>query len=233
MKARLFLILLIAATILSAKPVPSDWIQPPIVVVAENVKVSVGESMALIVGRYWYQYVKRFDDRSSGNVPIYYTAFVPESVTEYRDLLEVSQVKLMVGEREFRPESARLLTDDEIGRVPTLPHGTGIAWFTFQIPREFAELRFAVVISHYQPHYIYEGKSVSAYYPWLPNLEPLRKELELLDKHLTVTFEALPGVTFATLTNNDRIIKSTPQRLELTPAHQEIIAVSVLPADAK
>ena len=227
MKSLLFSIILIATTVLPASSVPSDWIQPPITVVAENVKVSVGERMALVVGRYWYQYVQRFDDRSSARVPIYYVTFVPDTVTAYQDLLEASQVKLMLGEREFRPDSARLLTDEEIGQVATLPHGIALAWFTFQIPRELAELRFDVVISHVQPYYTYEGKSVAAYFPWLPNLELLRQELELLDKNFVVTFEALPATTFEKLTNNHRADPSTPRRLEVHPAHQENIAVSV------
>lgn len=224
-------LLLTFARLTAANPVPADWIQSPLIVVSENVNVSVGEKMALVVGRYWCQYVKRFDDGSSGRVPIYYTAVLPSTVTDYRDLLETSQVKLMLGQREFRPESARLLTDEETGPVPTLPHGTAIAWFTFQIPRELAELRFDVVISHFQPNYVYDGKPVAAYYPWLPNLEPLRQELELLDKNFVVTVEALPGISFALLTKTPPLASSTPRRLEFHPAHQELIAVAVAGSD--
>lgn len=228
-----FLVFLVLTTLLSGRSVPTDWVQAPITVVAENVNVRVGEKMALVVGRYWYQYVRRFDDGSSGRVPIYYAAFVPDSVTDYKDLLEVSQVKLMLGEREFRPESARLLTDEETGPVATLPHGTAIAWFIFQIPRELAELRFDVVISHFQPHYLYEGKTVAAFYPWLPNLDPLRQELELLDKNFTVTFDALPGVSMEKLTTNDHVVQATAQHLEVHPLHQEIIAVNVVTTSVK
>gem|GEM_PF-1611176 len=227
LKVSTLFIVLFAALRLIAKPVPSDWIQPPLTVVSETVNVNVGEKMALVVGRYWYQYVKRFDDGSTGRVPIYYAAFVPDSMTDYKDLLEATQVKLMLGQREFRPESARLLTDEETGPVPTLPHGFSVAWYTFQIPRELAELRFDVVISHFQPTYLYEGKTVAAYYPWLPNLEPMRQELELLDKNFVITFQALPGVTFDKLTGNERVDTNTPTRLELHPVHQEVIAVSV------
>lgn len=227
-KPLLSVLSLLALTLsIQASPVPADWIQPPITVVSENVNVSVGEKMALVVGRYWYQYVKHFDDGSSARLPIYFAAAVPSSLTDFRELLETTQIKLMLGQREFRPESARLLNDEETGAVPTLPHGTAIAWFTFQIPRELAELRFDVVISHFQPHYVYEGKPVATYYPWLPNLWPLRQEMELLDKNFVVTFEALPGVSFALLTKNNSAGVSTPQRLELHPAHQEIMAVAV------
>lgn len=211
-------------------PAPADWSQSPVAVVSENVNVSIGEKMTLVVGRYWYQYVPRLDDRGSTRVAIHYAAFVPSDITDYKGLLEVSQVKLMLGEKEFLPESARLLTDAETGPIPTLPHGVALAWFTFQIPRSIAELRFDAVISHFQAHYTYEGKTVAAYWPWLPNLEELRQELELMNKDFVVSFEALPGVEMEKLTLNSRVEKSTPQRLIVHPLHQETIAVSITAA---
>lgn len=211
----------------SAKtPAPHDWTQSPVVVVSEQVNVSVGESMALIVGRYWYQYVPRFDDQGT-RVAIYYPAFVPSGITTYDDLLETTQITLKLGKREFRPESARVLSDEETGSIPTLPAGAAVAWFTFQIPRNLAELRFDVLITHAQPHYRYDGKSVAAYWPWMPNLEPLRQELELLDKNFVVTMEALPGVTLTPLTSNDHVELATPKRWILHPRHAENIAAAV------
>lgn len=215
---------------LSAAPAPTDWVQPPVTVVSEEVKVSVGEKLSLVVGRYWYQYVAKFDDPSFKTLAIYYPAFVSSELTEFRDLVDATQVKLMLGDREFRPTNARLLSDAETGPVQTLPHGTAIVWYTFEIPREMAERRFDVVISHYQPHYDYEGKTVAAYWPWMPNLEALRQPLELLDKNFHVTFQALPGVSFQPLSTLTHVEKDTPERLVVNPLHEEIIAVRVIAA---
>ena len=212
-------------TILGA--VPSDWAPAPIVVVSENVNVSVGPQMALVVGRYWYQYVAKLDDRVSQRIPIYYATFVPKNVTAFRDLLEVSQVKLMLGERMFLPESARILSDEETGILQIAPKDAAIAWFVFQIPRDLARLRFDVVISHFQPHYHYEGKSIAAYWPWLPQLDPLRKDLELMDKDFVVTVEALPHVRLKAESINAHLESSSPERLIVHPTHGENIAAAV------
>lgn len=223
---RLFVLSVFFSCTLAATPTPADWTQSPVVVVSENVNVSVGERMALVSGSYWYQYVPKFDDQGT-RVAINYTAIVPSGITAFADLLEVSQIKLLLGQREFRPETARVLTDEETGPVPTLPAGAAIAWFTFQIPRNLAELRFEVLISHFQPHYTYENKTVAAFWPWMPNLEKLRQDLELLNKNFVVTFEALPGVTMEPLTTNTNVEMNTPKRFIVHPLHEETIAVAV------
>lgn len=215
------------ATELFGAPRPSDWTQPPTVVVASEVNLSVGEKMALVSGRYWYQYVPKFDPDHTKQISIYYTAIVSSDLTERIDLLDATQVKLMLNDREYRPVAARLLTDEETGPVPTLPHGYSIAWFMFQIPRDRAELRFPVLITHFQPTYSYEGKTVAACWPWMPNLEELRQPLELLDKNFVITIDALPGVELKPVSAITHVTKQTPRQIVVNPLHAETIAVEV------
>jgi hypothetical protein len=217
---------LLAFAVASAFGAPKDVILSPVTVVSENVNVSVGPKMALVVGRYWYQYVPKLDDHTP-RVAIQYAAFVPQGVTTYTELLEVSQVKLMLGDREFRPESARVLEVEEISGMQAMPEDAAVAWFTFQIPRELARLRFDVVISHFQPHYHYEKKLVAAYLPWLPNLERFRTEMELRPAEFTVTVEALPKTTFELLSVVTDVGNRSDKRMIVHPLHLENIAVAV------
>lgn len=226
---RVFVLLLpLAAILLPSRSVgaPKDAQASPIIVVSESVHVSVGPKMALVVGRYWYQYVPALDDPSA-LIPIHYATFVPKDVTGRDDLLEVTQVKLMIGEREFRPEGARILELEELGAMQAMPEDAAVAWFTFMIPRDLARLRFDVLISHFQPHYTHDGRTVAAYWPWLPQLEPMRKELELKDIDFLIMFEALPGASFQRMTANTAIKEEAPGKLVIHPRHLENIAVQV------
>ena len=139
----------------------------------------------------------------------------------------MSQVKLVLNEREFQPEQARVLDLKELGAMQALPEDAAVAWFTFQIPRELATLRFGVLISHFQPHYTYDGRQVAAYWPWLPQLEPLRKELELKDSDYVVMFEALPGAAISRITSNTSVGPDNPGKVLVHPRHLENIAVQV------
>lgn len=228
---------LLSALLLSAVATfalgPNSSILSPIAVVSQSVHVSVGPEMALISGRYWYQYVPKFDDHTP-RVAIHYLAFVPkDSGTTRKELLEASQIKMMVGEREFLPEDARVLEGDELGGMAAAPENAHIAWFTFQIPRELARLRFDVIISHFQPHYRYENKTIAAYWPWLPHLEELRLPLELKPIDYLVMFEALPGAKFELTTHVSNIKEQSETKLVVHPLHLENIAVTVTPLASK
>ncbi|HEY9155223.1 MAG TPA: hypothetical protein VIM69_08840 [Opitutaceae bacterium] len=206
---------------------PNDWTPSPIEVVSENVHVSVGDKLALVVGRYWYQYNRKFDDGISPRIAIYYATFVPKSYASRSDIIDISQIRLTVGEQSFTPETARILTDEEVGAIQVAPKDFAVAWFVFQIPRAVAKLRFDVLIEHGQPLYDYEGKHIAAYLPWLPELESTRKDLELKDSDFVVTFEALPKVTFKPESINTKVVESTDTKLVVHPVHLENIAVSV------
>jgi len=215
------------ATPLACGAKPNDWAPSPVQVVAENVHVSVGNKLALVVGRYWYQYVAKFDDTLSPRVAIYYAMFVPKSYTSRTDLIDISQIRLTMGEQTFSPETARVLSDEEVGPLQVAPKDFAVAWFVFQIPRALAKLRFDVLIEHGQPLYNFDGKPTAAYWPWLPELEDLRKETELKDSDFVVTFEALPHVTFKPESINTKVIESSPTKLVVHPVHEENIAVGV------
>jgi hypothetical protein len=206
---------------------PNDWVPSPIEVVSENVHVSVGDKLALTVGRYWYQYNQKFDDGVSPRIAIYYATFVPKSYTSRSDIIDVSQIRLTIGEQSFTPETARILSDEEVGAIQVLPKDFAVAWFVFQIPRTSAKMRFDVLIEHGQPLYDYEGKHIAAYLPWLPELESTRKDLELKDSDFVVTFEALPNVTFKPESINTKVTESTATKRVVHPVHWENIAVSV------
>ena len=224
--ARIFFLgWLLSGTVVSGTP--ADWIPSPVVVVAENVNVSVGESASLVVGRYWYQYVAKLDDKVSPRIAIYYAIFVPSGTTSAKDLIETSAVKLMLGEKVFYPETARLLTDEETGPLQAAPKDASVAWFIFQIPRELAKLRFDVLISHFQPHSLYDHKTITAYLPWLPELEAQRRDLEIFDKDLVITFEALPDVKLQLESVNSKVETKTATQIVVHPLHWENIAVAV------
>jgi len=217
------LLLLPSAVLFGA---PKNTILSPIAVVSEAVHVSVGPKMALIAGRYWYQYVPRFDDHTP-RIAIHYAAFVPKEASTRRELLEASQIKMMIGEREFLPEDARVLDLAELGAMEALPEDAVVAWFTFQIPRELARLRFDVVISHFQPHYRFKDKTVAAYWPWLPHLEELRLPMELKPIDYLVTFEALAGAKIALISHPSNVKEQSDTKLVVHPLHLENIAVAV------
>lgn len=210
---------------------PRDAQPSPLTVVSESVHVSIGPEMALIVGRHWLQYVPRKDDVTP-RIAVHYPAFVPKGVTAHDELLELTQVKMMVGETEYRPESSRILDAAELGAIQVAPEDAAVAWFTFQIPRRVARHRFDVVISRFQPHYHREGKTVAAYWPWLPDLEALRLELELKDSDYILTFEGLPGTEIELLSTPSVVVKQTATLLTVRPRHLENIAVAVKPAAA-
>ncbi|PTY07693.1 hypothetical protein DB347_05540 [Opitutaceae bacterium EW11] len=218
---------------LAATPAPADWVQPPVMVVSENVNVSVGEKMALVVGQYWLQYESKFDDPDIKLVSVYYPVFVPKGDSTYAAIQETTQAKLVLGGREFPAAEARQLTDEELGATQALPEDGAIAWIVFKIPRELARLRFEVMISHFQPVYHREGKTIAAYLPWLPNLEPLRTSHELKDADFVITFDALPGVTIEPVSANEKVVSKTPKQLVVHPVHGETIAVAVLPEAKK
>ena len=200
------------------------------VVVNENVRVSVGEKMAMVVGLYWLQFVPKFDDPTLPRIPVYYPVFVPRGITSQKELLEITQIVLRLGEREFRPETARVWTDAEVGVIQTPPENAAVAWFIFQIPRELAHVRFEALISHFQPNFQYEGKTIAPLLPWLPNLEPLRENLELLDKDFVVTVEALPPVKLLRLTSNEKVESDSATQFVVHPRHRETItAAAIIP----
>ena len=206
---------------------PTDYVPSPIEVVAEDVHVSIGEKLGLVVGRYWYQYVPKFDDGVSRRVPIYYATFVPKAYTDRADLLEISGVRLTIGDKSYSPETARVLSDEEVGPVQVAPKDFAVAWFIFQIPRVDAKMRFAVLIESAQPVYNFEGNSTVAYWPWLPELEATKQDMELKDSDFTVTFEALPHVTIKPESINTKVVETSATKLVVHPVHTEMIAVKV------
>lgn len=227
MKPLPFLLLLVSAALLRAAPAPNDWVQPPVTVVSERVNVSVGEKLALVSGQYWLQYVKKFDDPDIKVVSVYYPVFVPKTETTFAAICEITQAKLMLGEREFAPAQARQLASEELGETQALPEDGAIAWIVFQIPRELARVRFDVMITHFQPICHRDGKPMAAFLPWLPNLESLRTEMELKDSDFVITVDALPGVSIEPISANEKVEKKTPKQLVVHPVHGETVAVAV------
>jgi hypothetical protein len=223
---RLTALTLFIITLSSLAAAPQGVIRPPMAVVSQNVLVSVGPKMSMVVGRYWYQYIPSFDDGAQ-RIAIHYLAFVPKDASSHAELLEISQVKLMVGERQFLPETARVLEPAEVGAIELPPEDAAVALFTFQVPRSLATLRFDVVISHFQPHYRYEGQNIAAFLPWLPHLEELRRPQELKDSDFIVSFEALAGAKFEHATTNLEVRQKSDNKLVVHPRHFTNIAVRV------
>jgi hypothetical protein len=96
------------------------------------------------------------------------------------------------------------------------------------IPRALLRRQCRLHISHYQPHYRFAGKEVSACLPLLPDFESLKDELLFSRIDFTVEFETVDAVRLRRLSANESVAQETPQRVKVHPVHRENIAVEVI-----
>jgi hypothetical protein len=228
---RLFLLTLFP--LVGALPLHADLIavesaRSPFCLVAESVKVSVGKQLSMVEGEYDFKYVSRFDraDRSD-RIAFQYAAFAPKEADSLEALVEITQIKLRVGTVEFAPEDFAFVEEDAGASLQIVPEDARGVIFTFRIPRALLHQQCTLHISHYQPHYRFAGKKVSAWLPLLPDFEALKNEFLYSRVDFTVEFEAVDAVQLHRLSINESVVQETPQRVKVHPVHRENIAVAV------
>ena len=221
--------LLLACAVSPCAGMPSE--RPgasPVCVIGGEVKVHVSAEWSLVEGRHWVQYIEVYDPDRRAHLTLHYAVFVPRGISDLGELASLTQIKLAVGDHSFAPVSVDVAEPHAPDWIIPSPEDATVAWFQFDLPREFAQTRFEVVISCAQPHYLRKGEKVAAYLPWIPEFE----RLKMKRPYFEVIFDAMPGVTFEQASIDQYRIERTPTRLSVRPVHRECIAVAVHAADS-
>lgn len=219
----------VAAGPLSAGVLAVDPVRSPFCMVTESVRVSVGQGLSIVEGDYDYKYVQRFDaGGNSDRVAFRYAVFAPKDVDNLETLVAITQAKLRLGTVEFAPDDFTLWPQTAGSALQFVPEDVRVFVLTFRIPRALLRRQCRLHITHYQPHYQYAGKEVSAYLPLLPDFESLKDELLFSRTDFTVKFEAVAAVRLRRLSANGFVGQESPQLVEIHPVHQENIAVEVI-----
>jgi hypothetical protein len=225
----LALALSFAAGSLSAGVIAVDPIRSPFCLVMESVKVSVGKDLSFVEGDYDFKYVRRLEPvETPDRIAFHYPVFAPKEVDNLETLVAITQARLRVGTVEFAPEDFTLLAESTGGSPQMVPEDVRVFIFTFMIPRALLRRQCRLHISHYQPHYRFAGKEVSACLPLLPDFESLKDELLFSRIDFTVEFETVDAVRLRRLSANESVAQETPQRVKVHPVHRENIAVEVI-----
>jgi hypothetical protein len=217
----------------AAEPPPAeviavDPVRLPFCLVTESVRVSVGKDLSIVEGDYDFKYVRRFEaGQAPDRIAFQYPVFVPKGVDDLETLVAITQAKLRVGTVEFSPEGLALLVENPSGLLQFVPEDVRVFVFTFLIPRALLRQQCRLHITHYQPHYRFAGKEVSAFLPLLPDFELFKNELLFSRSDFTVEFEALDAVRLRRLSANEYVAQESPQRVKVHPVHRENIAVEV------
>jgi hypothetical protein len=228
---RIFLLTLLVLP--GVKPLHADLIavesaRSPFCLVAESVRVSVGRQLSMVEGEYDLKYVPRLDRAErSARIAFPYAAFVPKEADSLEALIETTQLKLRVGPVEFAPEDFVPLEDGAETSLQIFPESARLVIFTFRIPRALLHQQCTLHISHYQPHYQFAGKKVSAWLPLLPDFDAFKNEFLYSRVDFTVEFEAVDAVQLHRLSINESVVQETPHRVKVHPVHRENIAVAV------
>jgi len=228
---RLFLLALLplfGALSLHGELLAVESARSPFCLVAASVRVSVGRQLSMVEGDYELKYVPRLDRAErTDRIAFQYAAFVPKEADSLEALVEITQLKLRVGTVEFAPEDFVPWGDRAETSLQIFPENARLVIFIFRIPRALLHRQCTLHLSHYQPHYQFAGKQVSAWLPLLPDFEEFKNEFLYSRVDFTVEFEAVDAVQLHRLSGNESIVQETPQRVKVHPVHRENIAVAV------
>jgi hypothetical protein len=205
-----------------------DPVRSPFCLVTESVRVSVGKDLSIVEGDYDFKYVRRFEPgQTPDRIAFQYPVFAPKEVDNLETLIAITQPRLRVGSLEFAPEDFTVLAEPASGSLQFVSEDVRVFIFTFLIPRALLRQQCRLHISHYQPHYRFAGKEVSACLPLLPDFESLKDELLFSRIDFIVEFEAVDAVRLRRLSANESVAQESPQRVKVHPVHRENIAVEV------
>lgn len=219
----------VAAAPLSDGVLAVDPVRSPFCMVTESVRVSVGRGLSIVEGDYDFKYVRRLDTGANPDrVAFRYPVFAPKDVDNLETLVAITQAKLRLGTVEFAPDDFTLWPDTTGRPLQFVPEEVRVFVLTFMVPRALLRRQCRLHITHYQPHYQYAGKEVSACLPLLPDFESLKDELLFSRTDFTVEFEAVDAVRLRRLSANEFVVKETPQLVEVRPVDRENIAVEVI-----
>jgi hypothetical protein len=225
---------LVLALSVAAAPPPAgliaiDPVRSPFCLVTESVRISVGKDLSIVEGDYDFKYVRRFEaGETPDRIAFQYPVIAPREVDNLETLVAITQAKLRVGMVEFAPEDFALLDQSAGGARQFLPEDVRVFLVTFLLPRGLLHRQCRLHITHYQPHYQFAGKEISACLPLLPDFELLKDELLFSRVDFTVEFEAVDAVRLHRLSANASVVQETPLRVRVHPVHRENIAVEVI-----
>lgn len=213
----------------SAGVVAVDPVRSPFCLVTESVRVSVGKDLSIVEGDYDFKYLRRLEAvESTDRIAFQYPIFAPKDADDLESVVAITQARLRVGTVEFAPEDFTLLAEAGGSPLPFVPEDVRVLILRFMVPRALLRQQCRLHISHYQPHYRFAGKEVSACLPLLPDFESLKDELLFSRVDFTVEFEAVDAVKLRRLSANESVAQETPLRVKIHPVHRENIAMEVI-----
>ena len=191
--------------------------------------MSVGKDLSIVEGDYDFKFVRRLAVGGTlDRIAFQYPVFAPKEIDNLETLTAITQAKLRVGTVEFAPEDFTLWAENAGGPPQFISEEVRVFILTFMVPRALLRQQCRLHFSHYQPHYQFAGKEVSACLPLLPDFESFKDELLFSRDDFTVEFEAVDAVRLRRLSANESVARETPQRVTIHPVHRENIAVEVL-----
>jgi hypothetical protein len=229
-------ITLALASLLAAAPAETDVIpvessRSPFCMVGESVHISVGKALAMVEGDCDFRYLRRYDGASdSPQIAFYYAVFAPNSAETLEDITAITGAKLHFDSIDFGPDDFFPMPHGASAAIQIAPTDSRAVILVFKIPRSLLRQQCRLHFSHYQPYYHYDGRTVLAFLPLLPDFETLKNELLFSRTDFTVEFETVDTVRMRRLSTNQSVEKESSQRLLVHPVDRENIAVEIVPS---
>ncbi|HEY4300524.1 MAG TPA: hypothetical protein VGM73_06615 [Candidatus Didemnitutus sp.] len=224
-------LLILAAAVVTPKPVVTDWANPPFDIVAGNVDLTVGQDMSLVSARYIFKYVEAEDADHAARVFIHYPFYAPADSADWQDAANTADLKLEVKGQTLRPIAGSRIDYSSLTEFPIVDNAQ-VFVATFEVPRSMARVRFEGTISHVQSNFHYRGDTVSLFTPWLPRVEKKPHLFHDGDRDFTVTVHAMSGLACRLISPNAKVIENSPAEIVVVSEHRQSVAVAVQPAPA-
>ena len=231
MRRLLLLACLAGAPVLPAAPIAVAPAGTPLIVVAAKVELTIGREMAMVSGRYMYQYVEKDDDDHQSRLLLQYPVYLEKGLKSLEDMISASSIRLQLGDQTFYPTAGDYLAPEVLSDYPA-PEDAAVAMLTFEIPRASARLRFEVTITHLSPNFHSHGALLAAYTPWLPRSYEYRNAYGLQDHDFEVSLRAIEGFALQPFPTKARVLQETPTELVVFPEHRKTIAAEVVAVPA-
>lgn len=222
-------VLLACRAALTGNPVVIN--APDFAMTSESVKVFVGADSSQVSGVFSFQLVLSWPNARSEKpgqeieVPV----FVPAALKTADEAISQLEPRVVLGERESAPTRAYFANPTSHDGLLAVPANVKICWFVFTFRPEELHAAITLTLRYRQPHYVFNGRTVAAYLPILPEHEKIKGMTKHTDEDFLVTFEAAPGVKLERITPHRLILTDTPERIAVRPEHRVNIAVAVRP----
>lgn len=231
-------IFLLLATLGALLRVSANPLAPPGLgfgIVAETVSILVRPNDSFVTGAYTFQPLLIYRPQpESRDFAVKLPVFVATGMAKPEDAVAAALPRLKVAGREYAPIRAAFGDPEALKGTWAVPANVQVCWMYFEVPSDRLPTRFTVEITYLQPHYLFDGKRVAAYWPLLPNHSQIVRELGLGMDAFLVSFEATEGLKLECVTPNETIVTNTPQRIAVRPKDREniVVALTELPPKA-